>query len=447
MDKREFKQQSRTGKTRIWTIEVDGRFIRTTYGEEGGKMQAVEDEGERKNVGRSNEVTPEADALYLAGRMILEKTRTGYVEEGTERATSIDWNSTLPVNLRFYKPDNSLSTTLEKKLNDRLAWLGRKRDGEMVVLVKGPDGKVDVYSRTMLRGHHLEAGEFEWRDRMPNLVEQIERDERVPPKTILLGDLVHDPVDDGRWSVASFMKSLTPEAVANMPPPFYYVWDVAFWDGRDVAGTEPVHRRYELIWDTFGRKWRDDQWVVPVEVLEVRDIFQKLPGAPSGAVEAAQYAAQKWGWEGWVVVDPEGVYGDKAYNFRGKTDRPGKTCGKLKPCFEDDFVAKFDPANAKGEGVQGKWGAGNNRGMVGAVSLYQYNDAGDLVYICECGGGITDAFREKYSDPANYPMVLQVEYTERTYKSEGDKTDALTYPRVLGVRTDKGLRECVNPRL
>ena len=64
-----------------------------------------------------------------------------------------------------------------------------------------------------------------------------------------------------------------------------------------------------------------------------------------------------------------------------------------------------------------------------------------------CGGGIDDDFRENHSDPAGYPLVLQVEYTERTYKSDGDKTNALTFPRVLGVRTTKSLAECTNEKL
>lgn len=446
MERREFRQVSRLGKTRIWAIEVRGRFIYSSYGEEGGKMQEVVDEGQRKNAGKANEVTPEEDALYLAGRAILEKTRTGYTEEGTERANSIDWNSTLPINLRFYKPDNSLSTALEKKLNDRGAWLARKRDGEMDVVLKGPDGEVDIYSRRMLRSHHLEEGQYTWRDRLGRLAREVTGRDDIPPRSILLGDIVRDPKEDGRWEVAAYMKSLTPET-RDQTEPFFYCWDVPFWDGADLASTTSIGDRYALIWGTFGREWQQGSRVVPVEVWDVRSLFQRFPSAPSGAAEVAQYAAKKWGWEGWVVVDPAGHYGDRAYNFRGKTDRPGKFCGKLKPVYEGDFVAKFDPDNTLGRGAQGKWGTGNSRGQVGSVSLYQYDSRGELTYICECGSGIDDAFRAEYSDPARYPLVLQVEYTERTYKSEGEKTNALTYPRVVRVRDDKEVDECIEPRL
>lgn len=450
MQKRLFHQLARTGRARVWTIEVNGAEITTTYGEKGGKLQTVVDVGVRKNVGRSNEVSAEDDAVYEAERAILDKVRQGYAELGTESATEIDWNSTLPVNLRFYKPDNSLSTALVKKLLTKEAWHSRKRDGEMFPLVKGPDGRVDAYSRRMLRSHHLEEGLHFWRERFPYVVEQIEQDDRIPPRSILLGDFVHSPADDGRWEVASFMKSLTPEALQK-PPLFYYCWDIAFWDGEPVVRTHTTGDRYALIWETFGRLWDRESWVLPIEVFTVDDVEVLLEGhaveVPVDPIAAAQMLAKRQGWEGFVDVDPSGVYGDRAFNFRGKTDRPGKFCGKNKPSEEGDFVAFFDPENSLGNGTYGKWGTGNHRGRVGSVSLYQYNAHKQLIYICECGGGIDDKFREEYSDPSSYPLVLQVEYTERTFKAQGDKTDALTHPRVIGVREDKTADECIEDRL
>lgn len=447
MERREFRQIARTGKARVWTVEVDGKFIITEYGEVGGKMQRVVDEGQRKNVGRSNEATPEQDALYLAERAILEKVRNGYTEEGTERATSIDWFSTLPINLRFYKPDNSLSTALVKKLLTHEAWYTRKRDGEALPIVKGPDGKVDIYSRRMLRGHHLEEGVHEWRERFQDLVDEVERRGDIPPRTILLGDVVHDPREDGRWEVASFMKSKTAEA-KEMPPLFFYCWDIAFWDGGDLVSEATTGERYALIWDVFGREWPGDSFILPIEAWEGGQLRRMSGLDIADPVELGQKTAKKWGWEGFVVVDPGGVYGDRAYNFRGKTDRPGKFCGKLKPVHELDAVAFFDPDGAVLHmGPQGKWGTGNNRGMVGSISLYQYNSAGKLIYLCDCGGGIDDEFRAKYSDPRSYPIVVEVEFTDRTFTSEGDKTNALQFPRLVRTRDDKAPDECVDVRL
>lgn len=451
MQKREFKQLSRTGKTRVWTIEVVGDEIRSAYGEEGGKMQTVVDVGVRKNIGKVNEISAEDDAMYLAGRAILEKTRNGYREEGTERATRLDWNTDPPESFRLFKPDNTLSTTLEKKAEQNKAWFSRKRDGEMLVVLKGPDGKVSIVSRRMLPSHHLENGAYVWKDRFPHLVAEIENNDDIPPCTMLLGDVVGTPDDDQRWKVATFMKSLTPEA-QQMVPPFYYCWDIAFWGGVDLVSTTTVGERYRIIWEVFGKGWRDHSFVVPVEVWRLFEIVEAasvidVQNRSKSGVECAKIVSKQKGWEGWVVVDPEGEYGDKAYNFRGKTDRPGKFCGKLKASAIDDFVGLYDPNDTLGNGKFGAYGNGNNRGQVGSIDLFQYDSAGELVYICAVGGGITDDFRAKWSDPRSYPLCIEVEYTERTYKSEGAKTNALQYPRVLSVREDKLIEECVNTQL
>lgn len=455
LKKREFHSKARTGKTRVWTIEVRGSKVITTYGELDGKMQQVVDEGQWKNEGKANEISPEVDALYLAERAILKKTRAGYRPVGEEPPTEISWHEALPKNLCFYKPDNTLSARLQKLMRDGKAWLGRKRDGEMLAVVKGLDGAVDIYSRRMLVQHHLEEGtELTWNTRFHHLVEELEGRDDIPPGTVLLGDLVTDPEEDERWAVASIMKSLTEEALRTQDHYgnlFLYVWDIAFWDTDDLLTAIPVRERFDLLWSVLGQEWDGQSWFLPVQVFgsgpQIRSMaVGLLKEIPDDPIDVAKEFAKALDWEGWVVVDPDGVFGDRGYNFRGKPDRPGKYSGKLKPVYEDDFLAEFDPDGVYGE-RNGKWGRGNHRNQVGSVSLYQYTGEGDLVFICHCGGGITDEFRTKYSDPGVYPLVLKVEYTDRTYKSMGDKTNALTYPRVVEVREDKDPEECINWRL
>ena len=170
--------------------------------------------------------------------------------------------------------------------------------------------------------------------------------------------------------------------------------------------------------------------------------------------EAAEHA-KKHGLEGWVVVDPNAIYGNKGWNLKGKPDRPN-TCAKLKPRFEDDFIAYWDPDKDIGE-----WGTGKHErgklvtlpdgsqvihGGVGAVGLYQYNDSGELVFISKCSSGMTYEFQSKLTS-ADFPMVIQVEYVDRTYISDGEKTNALRHPTFLRVRDDKVRTECMNERL
>jgi hypothetical protein len=457
MEKQVFHKKARTGAIRVWTIEVDGRFVTTTFGQLGGVMQEVIDEGQLKNAGKANEISPEDDALAMAERTIRKKERGGYKAEGAGEASScIDWSKKLPDNLCFYKPDNTLSAALTKKVEDGTAWLGRKRDGEMMVFVKNDQGKVDIYSRRMLRSHHHEDDSTPWAARFAHLVDELEGRKDIPRNSIFLGDVVSDPIEDSRWDVAKVMKTKTPEAIERqkLAPLFFYCWDIAAWDGVELLPDMLTGDRFELIWGVFGKEWDGESWFLPVEVHgpeEVRKACRLLvprgESLPGSNVAAASLLAEKRGWEGWVVVDPDGVYGDKGFNFRGKPDRPGQFAGKLKPVHEDDFIAQFDPDDARGGGKAGKWGRGKYRGQVGAVSLWQYDKRGTLHYVCECGGGINDDFRAKYSDPAVYPLCLRVLYTDRTYKSAGEKTNALQFPRVADVREDKGPYECINPRL
>lgn len=451
--KREFHQTARTGKTRVWSIEVHGRFVTTQFGDLHGAMQTVVDEGQAKHVGCRNEVTPEEDALYLAGRAILKKTRNGYAPVGEEAPTEVTWDGVLPQNLRFYKPANALSAALIAKIRDNEAVLTRKRDGEMMVIVKWPDGTADIVSRTMLRSHHQEVGTHTWNDRFPHLIAEVEARDDIPPRTMLLGDVVCDPRDRDRWEVASFMKSKTSEAL-HLPPLMFYCWDVAFLDGEALLPDTITRERYAIIFQLFGKRWGGDSWILPLEAFTVEELLDDPPEGvdwdPHGEVEGStpdllQFCmdyADALDWEGWVVVDPEKALGDRGYNFRGKTDRPSTASGKLKPVFEADVVCFWDPDNGKG-----KWGRGKHRGQVGSMAVYQYDADGGLVYLCDCGGGIDDSFRAEFTSPSDFPIVAEVEYTDRTFKASGDKTNALTYPRLVRVRHDKTPDECVEKRL
>lgn len=445
---REFRNVARTGKTRVWRIGVEGDQVITEFGELNGKMQTVTDTGQAKNKGRSNYISPEEDALSMMERQILLKTREGYTEVGTgTREEEISWDGHLPTNLCFYKPDNTLSKALEKKLESGDALLTRKRDGEMMVVVKRENGEVHIYSRRMLPGHHLEEGTgWEWRHRFFHVADELEEIYDFPPCSILLGEMVAGTTEDDRWHVASVMKSKTEEALELQEQKgglCYYVWDVAFWDGEDLLSTTSIAERHAILHHVFS----GHEHIAPVETWRPDEVLvyahRKALDAevPSVRIAAMSVASAK-SWEGWVVIDPAGVFGDKGYNFRGKPDRPGPFSGKLKPEFEDDFIAFFNPDS----GV-GKWGRGKHQGQVGSVRLVQINSAGEEIDICDCGGGMDDEFRAKYSDPDDYPLVLKVKYTGRTYISQGEKTNALQFPRVIEVRTDKSLDECINDEL
>lgn len=421
--------RARTGAVRVWEIAVDGNEVHTRFGQLDGKMQEVTDYGQVKNLGRSNEISAEDDAINMADRMIKQKKRKGYVEVLPDTIDYDPFEHGILDNLSFYKPQNSLNKKMEKMVEEGKAWAVRKYDGEMMVIIKNSEGEVVFYSRRMLPAHHLED-QHTWRERFDHIASEIEENDEIPNNTILLGEIVNGPGADDRWRVAKVMKSLTPKALEIQEEYgflHFICWDVAWAAGLQLLGEMQYRFRLDHA-DLFS-----SQFVHPPEIF--------IEGDYEG-VEGLRDTLVAQGWEGFVIVDPHSTYGEKSFNLRGKPDRPN-TCCKLKPVFEDDFIAYFDP-----EDGHGKYGRGKYTGKLGAVSLYQRTSLGGLMYICECGNGFTKEFIENNSDPSDWPKVIEVKYESRTYQdADGHGTNALQFPRFVRVREDKDPDECINPEL
>jgi len=76
------------GKIQMWSIGVEGNVIVTDFGQLAGKIQHAEEPiKEGKNIGRSNETTPEEQALSEAASKWEGKVKKGYVED-LKRATA-----------------------------------------------------------------------------------------------------------------------------------------------------------------------------------------------------------------------------------------------------------------------------------------------------------------------------------------------------------------------
>lgn len=431
---REFRNTSRTGAVRVWSIAVFGNEIHTQFGQLDGKMQEVVDLGEPKNVGRANEMTAEEDAVLLAERMVLKKTRKGYVEVGTESEESdvgIIAAETLPTNLCFYKPFNSITATMKQKIEQSEAWLLRKYDGEMMVVRKTLEGQCEMYSRRMLPHHHLEP-DIPWTARFPQIVRDIEHP-NIPNGTILLGEIIGASDEDDRWNVAKVMKSKTDKALRHQQDTSllrYVIWDVAWMDSHQLLGDTKISIRLD---------WAEE-FANSMSHLVCPEIF--MGGEYPADLDEIMELAHEQKWEGFVAIDPDDTYGDRGFNLRGKAERPRDACAKIKPVFEDDFIALWDPDN----GI-GAYGRGKYTGKLGSVELYQINHLEETVRICDMGNGWDKQFIEDNSSTDSWPKVVQVKYESRTYRSRGDKTDALQFPRFITVREDKAENECINPEL
>lgn len=425
---------------------MEGITVFSQWGQLGGAVQDAREDGFVVNAGKKNEVSARDYALYLAREKCRKKHWEGYREVNgagetlDEHVTTIDFSNP-PPNLAFWKPESDPSAGMLKKAELRKTLYARKLNGLMYCAWSSPTGSVFLTSRRMLRQQDDEVNtQYTWNDRFPHIVEALSR--VMPPKSCVLGELVAFDRSTNKDSLAligSYTKSLTQRALEDQGKfgwAWYYVWDIAFWDGQDLISQSPVGTRYDLIAQTFK-----EAPFVPVQVFK--------PGQVPGFETPDQFKelAKQWGWEGFVMVDPEGIFGDRAYNFKGKPDRPGKFASKVKPVFEDDFVVYWDPEKGYGEySTKGRYGG---KGMKSAC-LYQYNKKGELVFIGNVGSGLTEEMKTN-AHPSQFPQVWRVFYTWRRYVSEGDDTNALDFPRVDEsqgiVHDDKKPEECVNPRL
>lgn len=435
---REFWQlQTRSGVPRMWGIKVESNNIITTWGQVGGALQEATEIMGGVNIGKKNEKTPAQYALERAREMCRKKHWEGYREYENQLPldppsnTNIDFDD-LPLNLCFYKPDNTMGGGITKKANAGQVYYSRKRNGLAFVLARGK-AHPRLYSRKMLRQHDDEmGGALTWNDRFPHIIEMASK--FMPENSILLGELIvnRSGADDFK-AIQSYTKSLTQQSLGDQSKGGYasfYVWDIAFWNGVSLVTEAPVHQRYSLI----------------IEELPVSDSFLPVEYYTSSDFktpeEATEFAKNK-DWEGFVVVDPQGIYGDKAYNFKGKPDRPGTVCAKLKPTFEDDFIAYWDPERGWGERSTK---ARNDQGIK-SVALFQYNKQGQLVEISQVSSGLTDEQKRTWAVTNRWPKVWKVEYKDRRYQADGEDTNALDFAAFVEERTDKRPEECINAKL
>lgn len=63
-----------------WSVFVNGDTVIVKYGKWGGKLQTKKTVCEAKNVGRSNETTPEEQSILEAEAKYRDQIRKGYVE-------------------------------------------------------------------------------------------------------------------------------------------------------------------------------------------------------------------------------------------------------------------------------------------------------------------------------------------------------------------------------
>lgn len=388
-------------------------------------MQSTTQEFETLNAGKSNEKSPARVAEEWMARQILLQKRKGLVEVNDqghyeEKATDIDFGSPLPTHVRFWKPKNSLSAGLKKKLANKSALAVRKRNGNMFSVVIHEDGEPRMYSSTSMGSPKGEPG-MSWIDRFPELGSAI-KSLNIPAGTILLGEVVAGEETDDLNYVGKVLRALTSQAIGTQQAHghlHFVVWDIAAYRGKMIGGTTSYMYRRDLV-STILRSQRSI--VHQPEIIDLNDMEDPINDLMSMAIEN--------GWEGFVIIDPSSAFGDAAVSYSGKPDRP-KQAGKLKPKYENDFIIRWDPDNGVGQRGKGKKSVG-----VGSVNAYLLDENGQEVFISKVGGGLSMEDVVKYADPSIYPLVWEVSFISLT------PGGSLEFPEFVRERYDKPYEDC-----
>lgn len=439
---REFKRKHGS-RLRVWRIAVEGDRIITKYGYSGGTIRKTEDVP-----GPSARETAEERAISRAEKLIKDKLNTGYTEYdlytdvpvGKEAETEVNFDGAPPDGLEVFKPKvmPKEGDKEHKKMMDAI-----NRGDE--IITKKYDGMkhlvmVDSKSGVRLFTRRMEECTFHY----PQIINELHR-LRFPNKTILAVELYvpRDKFTEDFLSMQSLSRSLPERAVEiqklSLALPKAVILSPVFWGGEPIIKTEKVIDWLTLVDRHIYKNRRHRK--------KIRRCVHTMQTF-SGGLEDAMNKVKLYGFEGLVVYDSEACFGEKAFNFRGKSERP--ECWKQKFIYEDDFVAIFDPHRKKGLEIVGSFGSGKNMNKPKSLALYQYNKLNQLTYVCNVGTGLDDKTRDMIAKAAKedgWARVVAVEYTKRKYISKGDISNALTFPSFKKIHEDKLMEECVDENL
>lgn len=409
-------------KWSIWVIEKGNSGhpeVHTEYGYTDGKQQTTfEIISEGVNIGKANEVKPVDQAYLIMERKATKQKEEGYVEnqDDLNKTLEIDWNKPFPKELCFYKPQSSID---EKKLakleKNKKALFSVKRDGLMTI-VRQSDLDLQIYSRRM----------DEVAEKFPHLKQAFSK---LPPKTILLGEVIFDRNSKDDFKTATSIYRSDPEVAiqkqAELGNVSYYAFDLAFLNGKNLLTTTTFKERHKLLSDLVNKL--NSKWVMASEIIN------------KSHLDALEETSERK-LEGLVIWDADGIMEeDEAMTLSGKPYRPN-VLWKSKKKLETDVIVKWDPDNGIGD-----YGKGKLKGLFGNGEMYQTHE-GKEIFLGKVGGGLSEDQRKRYTDPKLFPRCWCVELD-----SFQPKSGKLRFPVFNADRTDQGdksVEECdVDPRV
>lgn len=458
-----FSKRGRLEQVRIWKITVIGDQVHRWSGQRDGKMTHTYDTpGPAGKAGTKAFISGEDRALERALYLTKKKRDSGYREIDPDKLdnleplmeaaaiTDIDWKSyELPRHFEVGKPLDPKSARDLKRRDDLVASDNRiitlKEDGLCYIVMISDDNVVQIYSRKM---------EY-FTNHFPYIVRAV-KEMRFPARTILTCEFVIKRADgrDDRKAVQSLKGKayrVVEKQVDTSMRPTAIVLNSPYWAGEPVLKTQTVMEWMGTINNFFEEQMESDSFERKILLRYIRPM-ETLYGDFAWCKQHVLDNEH----EGLVIYNKNSVFGEKAFNFRGTTERT--SCFKWKPHFECDCLVVFNPDgefSGTSRETGGKYGtAGKVRGLPKSVALYQLDGTNSdckLVYLCNCGSGFTIKQREEIlklaANQFGYVGVAEIRYASRSFKSRGDDTNALLEPIFKGFHPDKITTETAEPRL
>lgn len=223
------------GKTK-WTVEVDGNVVRTVWGQPGGKLQRSEKECTGVNIGKTNERTPEEQAMFTAKAMWEKKLKSGYTTDpaGNTVDTKYVKGGVLPMLAHKYEDYKDQITGP--------VYIQPKLDGIRCIAVV-ENGKCTLWTRTRKPITSC-----------PHIVKAIEKkaEEKYLGDLVLDGELYNHTLRDDFQGIVSAVRRKEPSNeslrvqyhIYDIVSPNKYYYRQWYYGGDDVL--QPIKYKY---WD------------------------------------------------------------------------------------------------------------------------------------------------------------------------------------------------------
>jgi DNA ligase 1 len=283
------------GSIQRWSISVEDNRIIKEYGQIGGKMQSVTDIVKGgKNIGKSNETTPEDQAIAEATAQWEKKLKSGYSKTQKDARSGV-------VDAKFVT--GGIEPMLAHKFRDHSdkikfpAFVQPKLDGIRCIAII-ENGVATLWSRTRkpITG-------------VPHIIKDLET--KFPDANIIFdGELYNHSYKNRFEEIVSFVKQVTPKAGHEVVE--YHIYDI-------VDTTKTFKQRQE--WLVTNRKNIESNTPMLLSLVHTHEVEDD---------DVLMYWFTSWrmeGYEGAMVRNSKSMYeGKRSYGLQ-----------KIKEFDDDEF--------------------------------------------------------------------------------------------------------------